>query len=261
MNQIVSATNFSPAVAGNSPAFVPASPRLCAYIDAARRDQPIRPVPPEIQDAAWKHIRATESLLQPASEAQMVAWLRLLAPAVKGAPTEAPRIAEQGRAIWEQCRELPSSVWCAETRIGWGRRPKSGVFWPAAGELYEHLSAFANQIRTERAGCEKILNVASRAPVEADAQVKSSLEREAVANLMANWRSDMAVARHNREQEAIAASPRFIDRPKAIPLTNQELLQIHEKSAAAGSGASKIRVQMLRQKLGIAEQEAAHVGR
>jgi hypothetical protein len=258
VNQIVSATNSSATVAGVGQTFVPASPRLSAYIEAARRDQSIRPVPAEVQDAAWKHIRATESLLQSASEAQMVAWLRLLAPAVKGAPTEPARIAEQGRAIWEQCRDLPSSVWCAETRISWGRRPKSGVFWPAAGELYEHLSAFANQIRDERAGCEKILNVAAQGSSAPAEQVKTPLEREAVTNLMAAWRTDMATARHNREQEAIAASPRTADRPKAIPLSDHELLRVHEHAAANGSGASAIRVQMLRQKLGMTE-EAAHV--
>jgi hypothetical protein len=232
-------------------AFVPAPARLGAYIDAARRDTNIRPVPSDVQDAAWQHVRAAEALLKPATPTAMMAWLNALAGAVVNPPGDED-IKRRATAIWEVCSDLPIGVWCKAMRLAWCKTP-GGKFWPAAGELYQHLADYAATIRNEVRGCEKILAMANQAAPQEDDPRKDPAQQESVRATMAAWRAEQAA-----RLEAMAAQDRA-GRPvtSGAVVSDETLLAIHERDAAAGNAASAMRAAGLRRKLGIEPAEAA----
>ncbi len=239
------------------PSFTPATGRLGAYIDAARQGTSIVPVPPDVQQAAWELARSSEPLMSPSTRDHMAAWLGRLAPQVRNAPIEPGDIRAIYEGIWEQCQDLPCGVWCVETRRSWGRRPSCGVFWPAAGELCQHLSAFAATLRNDRAGCEKILAIASPSRADEPDHRKDPVEQQAVAELLQAWRGEQAVRKADAAIEAARTRPIA----KATPVNDAMLLEAHEASARAGNLISGARAAALRQKMGLTEREHAHASR
>ena len=253
MTQVVTSAQQVVAVQDPQP-FQPASPRLAAYIEAARRGSCIVPVPPDVQEAAWQHQRALEPLLVPAVEVQMLAWLRKLAPAVVNAPTDPADIQARAAAIWEHCGMLPAAVWCQETRVTWGRRPGSGKFWPAAGELHEHLAAYAATIANDRAGCERILAAGQGRELDAPDPRHDPAEQEAVTAILRAWRGNVEL----RHAEAAAADAPATPANRAIPVTAHELLRVHEAAALIGNRISGQRAAYLRNKLGVSTEDPVH---
>lgn len=253
MNQIITTPQAAP-LATLPPSFVPASGRLGATISAARHGSSIWPLAPQTEQEAWSHLHALQPLLAPAAETQMLAWLRKLAPAVVNAPTDPREIQAKAAAIWDLCGDFPCAVWCDETRRSWLRTQPQGKFWPAAGELFTHLEAFAAALSNDRAGCEKILAAGSARQEDAPAPKEDPLERQAVTDLMRAWRGEQKA---RQTAEAIAAEK---SRPiaKATPVNDELLLAIHEDAARNGNALSGIRAKFLRQKMGLPEMEAAH---
>jgi hypothetical protein len=240
----------APVSSGSIAAFVPAAARLGAYIEAAKRDTNIRPVPADVQDAAWQHVRAAEALLKPGTSTAMMAWLNALAGAVVNPPAK-EETERRSTAIWEVCGELPIGVWCRATRLSWCRSER-GKFWPAAGELYQHLAEHAATIRNEVRGCEKILAIANQAAPQEDDPRQDPAQQEAVRATMAAWRAEQAA-----RLEAMAAQDRA-GRPvtSGAVVSDETLLAIAERDAAAGNAASAMRAAGLRRKLGIEQQSA-----
>ena len=160
-------------------AYIGASGALGAKIRARQRGASLLPITADIREAARRQLALIDVAARPASPDVALAWLRKLAYAVANAPTDPAEIRARSEMIWEQCRDLPASVWCDAARVAYGRLPdRRGTFWPMPGELYEHFSGYAREMHDDRAGCEAILADTS---LTVSSYVRPSLaEREAV---------------------------------------------------------------------------------
>lgn len=256
MTQHLTAPNSRPVGhVATPPSFTEAAGPLGAAIRAVRRGVTFQPLSADVRQAAWQHLRAIEPLFAPGTQDHMAAWLGRLAPAVVNAPSDPREIRARYAAIWDLCADLPVAVWCDETRRAWLRTMPAGKFWPVAGELFAHLDAFAMQLRIDRDGCEALQAAVANTDDEPDHHPDEA-ERAVVTEMMRGWRSERAATQvaNTQAEEARRLTP------KAAPVTDHELLAMHEAAAANGSGPSAFRAAALRQKLGVTE-EVAYVGR
>lgn len=183
---------------------VPLSARLRAMISL--RSDGVRLSPETLTADDREELSKHVAMLGEASHVtadQVAAWCKRLGEYVANPPAEGKDASNAVRRIYEVCSDLPAEVWTHAAVLAWVRQPDRNGFpvgsrWPTPGDLYGFLSKLADPIIQERRAVRDLASMldaparSGQKRTEPDRPVPSDAEREAVREMVAERRAEVA---------------------------------------------------------------------
>lgn len=198
--------------------------------------------PPVYHPAAPAAAVAYDRLCRAADRVTITSWLGKLASGPANAPTAA-EMPLRAAAIMTACADLPMGVWNDETLR---QALREFDWWPPPAKVFKLLEPHAKRLNSTRDVLRRIVRAREKPPLPPPREEPTPQARAEVQALVATF----AAERSYNQPEQAADRPR----PKAQPLSDQQLLALYEESSRKGLPGAAIRLQALRKKLAVQDR-------
>lgn len=189
---------------------------------------------------AAARLSQVEHMCRPAPNALIAAWCRKLVPHLPKAPIDETGFNRSVEGFVLACGDLPYSVWTQQTVA---EALKVLKWWPSPAQVREVLLPVASPIWKMYNGLETAVRLSDGTAQAPEPEAHTDDAKAHVSAITAAFVAERSFNDPNHAQHRGPA--------KAAPLSDGALLATWEKAQADGIPGASIRVQQLRERLGV----------